>query len=144
MSPYSSYFVLTTPSHNHLPSLLKRHFQNKLQGVNLLNFRLSQTNLDKLRDGFVCTGTRGTHIAGLGNLGATGNLDKDLMDIGHTMCHHVAAGEWSRGVGGQDRPAAWVPRFCGDTESDWRILGEGRGSETTKDMGSRIVLGAFT
>jgi len=41
------------PSHNHLPLLLKRHFQNKLQGVNLRNFRLGQTNLDKLRDGFV-------------------------------------------------------------------------------------------
>ncbi|KAM7233688.1 hypothetical protein CapIbe_015824 [Capra ibex] len=39
--------------HNHLPLLLKRHFQNKLQGVNLRNFRLGQTNLDKLRDGFV-------------------------------------------------------------------------------------------
>uniref|UniRef100_A0A8C6CRA6 Dipeptidase 3 n=1 Tax=Moschus moschiferus TaxID=68415 RepID=A0A8C6CRA6_MOSMO len=41
------------PSHNHLPRLLKRHFQNKLQGVNLRNFTLGQTNLDKLRDGFV-------------------------------------------------------------------------------------------
>uniref|UniRef100_A0A8C6CGB1 Dipeptidase 1 n=1 Tax=Moschus moschiferus TaxID=68415 RepID=A0A8C6CGB1_MOSMO len=39
--------------HNHLPRLLKRHFQNKLQGVNLRNFTLGQTNLDKLRDGFV-------------------------------------------------------------------------------------------
>ena len=43
-------------------------------------------------------------------------------------------GSERRGVGGQDRPAAWGPRFCGDTESDWKILGEGGGSETTKDM----------
>ncbi|KAB0393993.1 hypothetical protein E2I00_011704, partial [Balaenoptera physalus] len=36
---------------NHLPLLLKQHFRNKLQEVNLRNFSLGQTSLDKLRDG---------------------------------------------------------------------------------------------
>ncbi|MBW02499.1 Dipeptidase 3, partial [Eschrichtius robustus] len=38
---------------NHLPLLLKQHFRNKLQEVNLRNFSLGQTSLDKLRDGLV-------------------------------------------------------------------------------------------
>ncbi|XP_057568694.1 dipeptidase 3-like isoform X2 [Hippopotamus amphibius kiboko] len=39
--------------HNHLPLLLKQRFQNKLQDVNLRNFSLGQTSLNKLRDGLV-------------------------------------------------------------------------------------------
>ncbi|KAF6077306.1 dipeptidase 3 [Phyllostomus discolor] len=39
--------------HNHLPQILREHFQNRLQSVNLRNFSHSQTNLDKLRDGLV-------------------------------------------------------------------------------------------
>uniref|UniRef100_A0A8D0V7Q8 Dipeptidase 1 n=1 Tax=Sus scrofa TaxID=9823 RepID=A0A8D0V7Q8_PIG len=39
--------------HNHLPSLLKQFYKNKLQGVNLRNLSLGQTSLDKLRDGLV-------------------------------------------------------------------------------------------
>ncbi|KAM5295722.1 dipeptidase 3 [Glossophaga mutica] len=39
--------------HNHLPHVLREHFQNRLQNVNLRNFSHSQTNLNKLRDGLV-------------------------------------------------------------------------------------------
>ncbi|XP_062967790.1 dipeptidase 3 [Cynocephalus volans] len=39
--------------HNDLPLLLQQLFQNRLQDVNLRNFSQGQTNLDRLRDGFV-------------------------------------------------------------------------------------------
>lgn len=54
-------------SHNDLPLLLREHFQNKLQDVNLRNFTRGQTNLDKLRDGLV--GAQVTQ--NVGNVGVT-------------------------------------------------------------------------
>ncbi|XP_030742398.1 dipeptidase 2 [Echinops telfairi] len=39
--------------HNDLPLVLRKFYQNRLQDVNLHNFRLGQTNLDRLRDGLV-------------------------------------------------------------------------------------------
>lgn len=54
-------------SHNDLPLLLREHFQNKLQDLNLRNFTRGQTNLDRLRDGLV--GAQVTQNDG--NVGAT-------------------------------------------------------------------------
>lgn len=54
-------------SHNDLPLLLREHFQNKLQDLNLRNFTRGQTNLDRLRDGLV--GAQVTQSDG--NVGAT-------------------------------------------------------------------------
>ncbi|XP_004626077.1 dipeptidase 3 [Octodon degus] len=39
--------------HNELPQVLKQHFQNRLQDVNLLDFSHGQTSLNRLRDGLV-------------------------------------------------------------------------------------------
>lgn len=66
-----SNLCLDTPSHNHLPLLLRHLFHNRLQDVNLHNFSRGQTSLDKLMDGLV---------------GAQ-------VPQGHTGCHSMAAGE---------------------------------------------------
>ncbi|XP_048210697.1 dipeptidase 3-like [Perognathus longimembris pacificus] len=39
--------------HNDLPLVLRQFFQNKLQNVNLYNFSMGQTSLDRLSDGLV-------------------------------------------------------------------------------------------
>lgn len=69
-----------------------------------------------------------------GEYGGQRNLGGQSSVIERTMCHHMAAGEFGS-IGGEDKLATWVPRFCGDTEKVTRkslvIVG---GAGTTKDM----------
>ncbi|XP_008138355.2 dipeptidase 3 [Eptesicus fuscus] len=76
--------------HNHLPLLLRRLFQNRLQDVNLRNFSRGQTSLDKLMDGLVGAQFWSAYVPCQTQGQDAIRLALEQIDLIHRMCASYA------------------------------------------------------